>query len=181
MENDDGDMTPEEERECKRVDMQRESCARARVAIPAQQAAPSDAEIIAISKTIVPHVAEHPAKPEDWTGTPDELCCEAERIAVNLEKTGRYLAARVMRMLIQMVPRAASVVPVVADMFWTDEDYTENLHDAVSDEADEHFTFSDLPVETTVSCAKRLPNIRVRITGYTDLDGWQYEVIGGTK
>ena len=71
-----------------------------------------------------------------------------------------------------------------ADMFWDVSDPEryggENLHDAVS-YAGDNFTPNEVPFDLTFQAAKRLPDVRVRVTDYSDDSGWKYEVIAASK
>lgn len=65
------------------------------------------------------------------------------------------------------------------DMFWNADDPEsyggECLHDAVVYATDE-FSDSDLPVALTFQCAKRMPNITVRVTSRDENGNPVYEV-----
>lgn len=69
-------------------------------------------------------------------------------------------------------------------MFWDVSDPEryggENLHDAVS-YAGDNFTPNEVPFDLTFQAAKRLPDVRVRVTDYSDDSGWKYEVIAASK
>lgn len=65
------------------------------------------------------------------------------------------------------------------DMFWNADDPErfggESLHDAVLYAAD-NFCANDLPIELVFNSAKRLKDLRVRITRLVD-EEWQYEIV----
>ena len=69
-------------------------------------------------------------------------------------------------------------------MYWDADDperfAATDLHGAVEYMMD-GYTMSDLPMSLDLQCARSMPNVQVRVTGYTDADGWQYEVIDAAR
>ncbi|WP_141984754.1 hypothetical protein [Bordetella hinzii] len=67
-----------------------------------------------------------------------------------------------------------------ADMFWNADDPEQfsatDLQGAVEYIMDDYRP-SDLPMELDLLCARSMPNVQVRVTGYNEADGWQYEVV----
>ena len=92
-----------------------------------------------------------------------------------------WAAAQLRSGALQAVAKDVAPSDAPADMFWDKDNpesdlHTENLGEAIDYLADE-IPLNELPIDVTLMRAKRLPNIRVRITGYVDGEGHTYEVI----
>ena len=93
-----------------------------------------------------------------------------------------WAAAQLRSGALQAVAKDVAPSDAPADMFWDKDNpesdlHAENLGEAIDYLADE-IPLNELPIDVTLMRAKRLPNIRVRITGYVvDGEGHTYEVI----
>lgn len=92
-----------------------------------------------------------------------------------------WAAAQLRSGALQAVAKDVAPADAQADMFWDKDNpesdlHAENLGEAIDYLADE-IPLNELPIDVTLMRAKRLPNIRVRITGYVDGEGHTYEVI----
>ena len=130
----------------------------------AKDVAPSDAP--AVSNASI-------ALPWPWETAAQVLADAIDRIEGQdkLKDALRILAAQ----------PAAQPADAQDDMFWDKDNpesdlHAENLGEAIDYLADE-IPLNELPIDVTLMRAKRLPNIRVRITGYVDGEGHTYEVI----
>lgn len=125
---------------------------------------------------------------EGRDGWQDKTQCSQDRLSDLLRQhAGKGDPVDVANFCMMLYQRGELIAQQDADMFWDDNDseqcYT-SIHDAVTD-IDGYVGF-EVGSEITLQCAKRLPNLTIRITSvpagdsYDSYDSVKYEEINAT-